>query len=106
MRSREFAVDDWVVYRKLKHSASPGPRARDVSAAPNGEGYSYLTEGLRPRLRYVAAMRLGAFFDFCQVVLQMGDVVYRQELERHWLVVANSTGHAERFGGNAPNDVC
>jgi hypothetical protein len=41
MRSRKFAVGDWVLYRKLKHSASPGQRARNISPAPNGDGYSY-----------------------------------------------------------------
>jgi hypothetical protein len=37
----KFAAGDWVLYRKLKHSASPGPRASNISAAPNGELYSY-----------------------------------------------------------------
>jgi hypothetical protein len=40
MRLR-FATGDWVFYRKLKHSASPGPRAVNISPAPKGELYSY-----------------------------------------------------------------
>src|SRR5688572_18369482 len=39
-----FAVGDWVLYRKQKHSVSPGPRAREVSPAPTGESYSYVVE--------------------------------------------------------------
>lgn len=35
---------DWVVYRKQKHSTSPGPRAKEVSAAPRGETYSYVVD--------------------------------------------------------------
>jgi hypothetical protein len=35
---------DWVIYRKQKHSASPGPRAKDVAAAPRGETYSYVVD--------------------------------------------------------------
>jgi hypothetical protein len=41
MHLRKFSADDWVTYRKLKHSTSPSPRARNISAAPNGEGYDY-----------------------------------------------------------------
>ena len=37
----KFATGDWVFYRKLKHSASPGPRAVNISPAPKGELYSY-----------------------------------------------------------------
>src|SRR5688572_27504712 len=44
MRSVKFTPGDWVLYRKLKHSASPGPRASDISPAPNGELYTYLVE--------------------------------------------------------------
>ena len=41
MRSGRFAPGDWVFYRKLKHSSSPGLRARNISAAANGDGYNY-----------------------------------------------------------------
>jgi hypothetical protein len=41
MRSNKFSVGDWVLYRKLKHSELPGPRARDVAPTRNGDGYSY-----------------------------------------------------------------
>ena len=44
MTSRRFAEGDWVLYRKPKHSASPGPRASNVSPAPKGELYSYVVE--------------------------------------------------------------
>ncbi len=37
----QFSPGDQVVYRKLKHSVAPGPRARDVDPAPHGEEYSY-----------------------------------------------------------------
>ncbi len=40
MRDR-FSPGDRVVYRKFKHSAAPGPRARFVDPAPRGEEYSY-----------------------------------------------------------------
>src|SRR5688572_17864449 len=41
MRFARFTAGDWVIYRKLKHSASPGPRARNIWPSPNGELYSY-----------------------------------------------------------------
>jgi hypothetical protein len=41
MRLAGFKAGDWVVYRKLKHSASPGPRASNVSPSLHGELYSY-----------------------------------------------------------------
>jgi hypothetical protein len=44
MPSREFAVGDWVLYRKPKHSVSPGPRASEISPAPSGEFYTYIVE--------------------------------------------------------------
>ena len=37
---------DWVIYRKQKYSTSPGPRAKDVAAAPHGESYAYLVDKL------------------------------------------------------------
>src|SRR5688572_29271998 len=39
-----YRPGDWVVYRKHKHSASPGPRAKDVAPEPNGEQYSYCVD--------------------------------------------------------------
>ncbi len=39
--AREFEPGDPVIYRKSKHSASPGPRAADVQPAPRGEYYAY-----------------------------------------------------------------
>ena len=45
MNSR-FAVGDWVFYRKLEHSATPDPRARNISPALRGESYSYFIENL------------------------------------------------------------
>ena len=41
MRETKLKAGDWVIYRKLKHSASPGPRASNISPAQNGELYSY-----------------------------------------------------------------
>jgi hypothetical protein len=41
MRLKRFSVGDWVLYRKLKHSASPGRRASDISRALHGDGYNY-----------------------------------------------------------------
>ena len=41
---RELKRGDWVVYRKQKHSTSPGPRAKEVSAAPRGDSYSYVVD--------------------------------------------------------------
>lgn len=39
-----FVSGDWVVYRKQKYSASPGPRAKSVAAAPLGETYAYVVD--------------------------------------------------------------
>ena len=44
MRSRRFAAGDWVRYRKVKHSASPGRRACDISPSRGGETYTYFVE--------------------------------------------------------------
>ncbi len=41
MRFGKFTAGDWVIYRKLKYSASPGPRACSISPSPNGDLYSY-----------------------------------------------------------------
>lgn len=38
---RKFKPGSIVVYRKLKHSACPGPRARDIRPSQAGESYSY-----------------------------------------------------------------
>jgi hypothetical protein len=36
-----FKPGDFVVYRKQKFSFHPGPHAREVCPAPNGDSYSY-----------------------------------------------------------------
>ena len=36
-----FKPGDCVIYRKPKFSAHPGPHARDIHPAPNGDSYSY-----------------------------------------------------------------
>jgi hypothetical protein len=39
-----FRPGDVVVYRKQKVSVHPGPNARDIQPAPNGDTYSYSVE--------------------------------------------------------------
>ena len=39
-----YAPGDWVVYRKQKRSASPGPRAESVRPASRGESYNYFVD--------------------------------------------------------------
>lgn len=41
---KRLCQGDWVVYRKQKYSTAPGPRAKQVSAAPQGETYSYVVD--------------------------------------------------------------
>lgn len=38
---KKFNRDDRVVYTRDKYTSSPGPRAKNVVAAPNGESYQY-----------------------------------------------------------------
>lgn len=38
---KQFQPGDWVVYCKSKHSAKPGPRAKDIDPEPRGETYTY-----------------------------------------------------------------
>lgn len=44
MQAHRYSPGDWVIYRKQKYSASPGPRASNVASAPNGDTYSYIVE--------------------------------------------------------------
>jgi hypothetical protein len=39
-----FRPGDWVIYRKFKHSASPGPRAREINPERHGEEYTYCVD--------------------------------------------------------------
>lgn len=41
MFRRSFTRGDPIVYRMQKHSRRPGPRAKDVRAAPRGDTYCY-----------------------------------------------------------------
>lgn len=43
-KTTEWRPGDLVIYRKTKFSRHPGPRARDIAAAPHGDTYSYLVE--------------------------------------------------------------
>jgi hypothetical protein len=44
MVAQQFQAGDWVIYRKTKHSRSPGPRAANIDAAPHGDEYSYTVD--------------------------------------------------------------
>lgn len=44
MQSNGWAVGDWVIYRKPKRSSAPGPRARNVKPAKQGDDYSYTVD--------------------------------------------------------------
>jgi hypothetical protein len=41
MWRRSFRPGDWVVFRRIKFTTHPGPRARDVHATAHGDYYSY-----------------------------------------------------------------
>lgn len=41
MASQHFQTGDFVVYKKTKFSAKPGPRARHIEPARNGDTYRY-----------------------------------------------------------------
>ncbi|MBI2479939.1 MAG: hypothetical protein HYV60_15295 [Planctomycetia bacterium] len=41
MHRGRFSIGDPVIYRKFKHSSTPGPRAKGVDPAPRGEDYTY-----------------------------------------------------------------
>jgi hypothetical protein len=44
IEGESFRPGDWVIYRKHKHSASPGPRAKEVAPEPRGEEYTYCVD--------------------------------------------------------------
>jgi hypothetical protein len=44
MFRRMFRKGDWVVYRRLKCTDHPGPRAQDVYASANGDSYDYFVD--------------------------------------------------------------
>ena len=44
MQKGLFSPGDAVVYRKCKHSSTPGPRAKSVDPAPRGEEYTYTVD--------------------------------------------------------------
>jgi hypothetical protein len=39
--SARFKLGDCVIYRKQKSSTRPGPNAKEIYPAPNGDSYSY-----------------------------------------------------------------
>jgi len=45
-RLETYHIGDHVVYRTVKHSNHPGPRAEDIWASPRGEGYTYAVKKL------------------------------------------------------------
>ena len=44
MFQRLFKKGDWVVYRRLKVTTSPGPRAQKVDASAHGDDYMYFVD--------------------------------------------------------------
>jgi hypothetical protein len=44
MFQRLFRNGDWVVYRRLKVTTSPGPRAQAVDASAHGDDYIYFVD--------------------------------------------------------------
>ncbi len=41
MAKWKFSPGDIVIYRKLKYSSRPGPRAMQITPSPRGEKYTY-----------------------------------------------------------------
>lgn len=41
MTKTAFKRGDWIIYRKTKYSAHPGPRALNVAPTPKGDNYVY-----------------------------------------------------------------
>jgi hypothetical protein len=60
-----FKAGDCVIYRKQKFSSHPGPHARGISPAPNGDSYSYCVDkcyrvmSVRPDRTVVVCTRRG-----------------------------------------------
>lgn len=77
-----FKPGDFVVYRKQKFSAHPGPHARDIHPAPHGDFYTYAVEkhwrvvAVRPDRTVVVRTRRGK-----QHTLPEGDPALRRA---HW----------------------
>ena len=44
MPNSTFQPGDWVIYRKSKRSAAPGPRAQQVSPSSKGDTYGYVVD--------------------------------------------------------------
>src|SRR6476619_8550248 len=44
MFQRLFKKGDWVVYRRLKVTTSPGPRTQAVDASAHGDDYMYFVD--------------------------------------------------------------
>lgn len=44
MASRQFEPGELVVYRRTEVGSQPAPKARQISPAPSGEGYSYCVD--------------------------------------------------------------
>lgn len=44
MKLGKLEPGDWLIYRKTKHSRSPGPRAQNVIPSPHGEDYGYYVD--------------------------------------------------------------
>ena len=46
MWRRSFRLGDCVVFRRVKYTTHPGPRARDVQATAHGDYYNYFVDKL------------------------------------------------------------
>src|SRR5262249_20202567 len=63
--STRFKPGDFVIYRKHKQSVRPGPNAREIHPAPNGDYYSYEVDkfwrviGVLPDHKIVVGTRRG-----------------------------------------------
>jgi hypothetical protein len=44
MFQRRYRKGDWVIYRQLKCTTHPGPRAHNIDASVNGDTYSYFVD--------------------------------------------------------------
>lgn len=63
--SRRFRAGERVVYTRDKYTPSPGPRAKNIIASPNGESYQYqvdkfwIVTDVQPDGRVVVETRRG-----------------------------------------------
>lgn len=99
MAERSFAKGDWVIFRRKKITTHPGPRAKEVQAAPHGDDYYYFVDKF-----WIVAQVMGEDKLLLQTRRGKQHIIHRDDPQLRHASLWDRIVHRRRFTSIPPPD--